>query len=360
MPPLTTLAVFAASVVIGASPPSTQIAPTAPLVSPASVAAAPSNLADMARMLTAVNQPHSLLDMVVANPLLTGSFIAGGIALIVGLLTFFGVMLSLGAATRRMRTELGHAAFQALQEREYSRDEAIRERQHAALEAHRERIATMRRTVYLEAITELVQTQIYIGGLAKVDITKVNIVAGLERFLVAVARVAIVSEQPTALMARSVASLFVVTILKGLKFLAPMVQLKADVAFHEKQYAATQTEIQRILAAMTHFNETLQKDQEVFAALQRSFGYQHDLAAKHTAKTAEANLQLGEAEKLYSAAVKANVKVAATKLDELACAIRTELGLETNVEEFHRQTAELHEQMDAALREIQTDAALPS
>lgn len=215
----------------------------------------------------------------------------------------------------------------------------------------------MRRTVYLDAVADLVHTQTYLGGLAKVDITKVNVGEGLERFLVAVAKVAVVADQSASLKARSLASLFTVTLLKGLGILMPLIKLKGEVAFHDEQYAATQTEIKRVLAAMVHQNETRQQDLAAFAALQRSFEQQQALAATHSGKSVEAKLKLSDGEMQYGVALMTDMKAAAIQLDELACAIRLELGLETNPEAFKQQTAELHKQMDAAIQELQTRAA---
>ena len=57
-------------------------------------------------------------------------------------------------------------------------------------------------------------------------------------------------------------------------------------------------------------------------------------------------------------ALMTDMKLAATTLDELACVIRVELGLEADLEEFQQQTADLHKQLDVAIQELQAgDAA---
>src|SRR2546425_6542052 len=81
------------------------------------------------------SQPTGLVDYVVANPVVAASFIAGSIALVVGLLTVGGVVLSLIYAYKRMKAELSAAEMRGFRDREHSRAEGNADRQHASDEA---------------------------------------------------------------------------------------------------------------------------------------------------------------------------------------------------------------------------------
>ena len=76
----------------------------------------------------------------------------------------------------------------------------------------------MRREVYLDAVAELVKTQLYVGTLAKQDVTKTNIITGLEGFQIAVSKVAVVAEQQTALKARALSARFFKLVIGSMKF----------------------------------------------------------------------------------------------------------------------------------------------
>lgn len=297
-------------------------------------------------------QWRAFSEWAMSNPILGGSLVAGGFALGVGLLTFIGVMISLWAASRRMRSQLHHAAKQSAQERSHSKNEAAQERRHSADEAHIERIATTRRTVYLEAVAELIKAQQYLATLAKIDINKVNIADGFQPFLIAVGRVAVVAELPTALKARALSAMFGEIYMRGLKLLIPIAKDRNDALFHDERYAATQTEIKGLLTAMLAVDNTRADAANRLEVLQGLFNHQQELAREHTEKSIAAKEKLASAEMQYSLVFINEMKVVTTQIDDLACAIRSELGLEANLEEFQRQTAALQERMENALKEI--------
>lgn len=292
---------------------------------------------------------------IASKPLLTASMIAGGVTIFVGFLTFLGVWLSLRAAGKRMTTELSHAADQATQERNHASNQAVSERQHSSNEAHKERIATLRRTVYLEAIPELVKTQMYIGRLAKLDLINSDISTGFEGFLIAVAKVGIVSEQSTALKARAISSLFSSLLFKGIKTLMPTTALKADLDFYEKETAATQTELDRLIVTMKSHTGNSLRDQGAFNLLCKSHERQQERSKELWDKKIEIQKQLSKVQIEYSRNLMIEMRFVAPKLDELNHLIRLELGLESNLEEFQQQTTEIQKQMDTALQELAPD-----
>ena len=226
-----------------------------------------------------------------------------------------------------MRIELEHASAQATIEREQTREQAVLDRQHDANEAHRERITTARRTAYLEAIGELVKTQLFLGGLAKQDLAKLDAATGLGGLLTAVAKISILGEMATIAKSRALISLINQIFFKGLATTLPLTKVKHSIAFNDERYAATQFDIERILSAMKNHNETLVNDKPGFDALQRSFGDQQFAAERYSAESVKARLAFADGEKKYGMELIEEMKIVTNRCDELICAIREELGL---------------------------------
>ncbi|WP_211621200.1 hypothetical protein [Paraburkholderia domus] len=298
---------------------------------PTSAALASSSAVGIANLVAPVATanaapPQGFMHWAMANPVVIAAMIAGGVAFTVGFLTFFGVVLSL----------------------RNSRKESIRDRKHAADEAHRERLATMRREVYLNAVAELVKAQIYVGSLAKQDITKTNIISGLEGFQVAVAKVAVVAEQQTALKARELSSRYASLLLDSMRFLVPMALAKNASADFQRHYDASRAAVDAVLAEMDQLNKTGTPSPIAFSALKRSFDMHSSLAATHSANRDNANKMANAAEIDFAKSLPAKMKAISIELDDLACAIRLELNIETDRAAFGKQTEEIFAKMEAA------------
>ena len=256
-----------------------------------------------------------------------------------------------------MRIELDHASARATIEREQTREQAVLDRQHDANEAHRERITTARRTVYLEAIGELVKTQLFLGGLAKQDLAKLDVATGLGGLLTAVAKISILGEMPTVAKSRALISLINQIFFKGLATTLPLTKVKHSIAFNDERYAATQFDIERILSAMKNHNETLVNDKPGFDALQRSFGDQQFAAERYSAESVKARLAFADGEKKYGMELIEEMKIVTSRCDELLCAIREELGLDTSLDELRQMTITTQQEMAAAMHGLFTKVA---
>jgi hypothetical protein len=258
----------------------------------------------------------------------------------------------LAASEDRMRVELNHASAQATLEREQTREQAALDRKHDADEAHRERITTARRAVYLEAIGELVKTQLFLGSLAKQDLTKLDVATGLGGLMTAVAKVGILGEMATVAKSRALISLINQILFKGLATTLPLTKVKQSIAFNEARYSATQFDIERILSAMKNYNEMRVKDQPKFDALQRSFGDQQFAAERYGAESVKARLAFADGEKKYGMELIEEMKIVTSRCDELICAIREELGLDTSLDELRQMTITTQKEMAAAVKEL--------
>jgi hypothetical protein len=210
----------------------------------------------------------------------------------------------------------------------------------------------MRRTVYLDTVAEVVKAQMFLGGLAGEDVTKLDIGKGLEGLNTAIARVAVVGEQATAAKARDLQLAFTKILFKHLADLRPVHALKLSAIVHRNLYNDARAEINRVLAAMTNFNETAQKDRARFDALQQSFKFyqsqtdQED-AACNAAEAEALRLQTAHGLTLFN-----ETKAMVTLLDDLLCTVRAELGIVTDAAKFRQQTEVLYQEVGAAMRDI--------
>ncbi len=161
------------------TPASAQVIKTgAPALPPVHASGQPQQV-NNAITLTA-SSPTGLADYVVANPIVAASLIAGSTAIVVGLLTLFGVVLSLVYAHKRMKAELSAAEARAFRDRDSSRnqsnadrqhatDEANKERQHAADEASKKRLMEARKGVYITFVDEFMAVLTMFGRLQAID-----------------------------------------------------------------------------------------------------------------------------------------------------------------------------------------------
>lgn len=258
----------------------------------------------------------------------------------------------LDAAEARSKRELDAAEARARKEREHNREQAALERQHAADEARRDRLAQARREIYLQAADEVTKAQLFLAELAKQDLRNLDYSAGMQGFLAAVTKISLIGETPTVLKIRDLNRLVNRQFMKSLGQLAPLGGLSAELEVHVAERTSAQNEIDRLLAAMTHFNETKNPDAEGFAALQRSFqGQQARQGRALQLELAARNAYLA-VQRQHGMVMKEFSKEAMQLLDEIAFAVRAELELETDEAAFRAQTVQMQEEVQQAVDEL--------
>jgi hypothetical protein len=272
---------------------------------------------------------HGFLEWVYANPVVIAALIAGGVAFTVGILTFTGVVISL----------------------RHSRMESRRDREHSADEANKERMATMRREVYLDAVRALVKVQMYVGGLAKQDITKTNIMLGFEDFQIAASKVAVVAEQATALKVRELSSRYAVLALNSIKILVPIAKARLAAQHFGQLYDASNDAAGGVLKEMDQLNK-VGPQPEKFALLKSSFDMHSKFAGQHMADRDNANNLMVKGEFDYADSVRGEIRSIAIELDDLVCAIRQELNIATDREAFRSQTAKTQDKIMSAVDDV--------
>lgn len=272
-------------------------------------------------------------------------FVTALVAVVVGLLTLLGVLLTNRAATRRMKAEIQHAASEALAERRF-----------AAEEARTERLTQARRQVYLDAIEAWSTTQLSLANLGNSEFSSDDTVRILGKISGAVGKVALVAEQNTAIAARELMAQLSSSVIGGLVPLYEQASHFSTLRFYESRLSKSQAEQDRLLALQRSLIEQGGEDQAGLARIQSLFESEMEFA-NHMAKLAQ-----DERKKIFSSGQRYRAHhlewtlSASTQLDTFVCALREELQIATIPEEFFAQTKRLREkiipQLDALMREL--------
>lgn len=181
--------------------------------------------------------------------------------IIASVLTLSGVLISNRSNTTRLVAQLTH-------DRE---------------EKAKERTSSMRREVYLKTTEELVKLNAFLASLPQQDITKSNLGEGFVGFQSASARLQLVAEPKTTLLAMQLSSTYGELFIELTQHLMALGKEKSNIQIADDLYIKANNEVQRILSAMTQQNETGKPDQQVFDALQRSFTFSQEQASKFAA-----------------------------------------------------------------------------
>lgn len=180
--------------------------------------------------------------------------------LIASLITLSGVFLSNLGNTKRLKLQLTHDAN----------------------EKAKERTANLRREVYLRTVEELVKANSHLSSLPQIDVTKTNLADGLQGFFTAAARLQLVAEPKTSLLVSQLSANYGELVFKLMTDLIPVIKAKKDIEIADDFYAKTQIEITRILAEQRKINEYGNTNPKIFDALQHSFKFENELAAKYS------------------------------------------------------------------------------
>lgn len=181
---------------------------------------------------------------------------------IASLLTLGGVLLANRSSTTRLKIQL----------------------EHESQEKAKQRRAELRKEVYLVAAEETVRANAYLASLPNADLSKPDSVTPLQGFFAAAAKLQMVADTKTALHTSQLVGTYGQLLFKILELTRPIQDARFAAQLAKQHYDEAQTEIKRILAAMTALNESGKPNQEQFAGLVKSFEFQRGLADNHAAE----------------------------------------------------------------------------
>lgn len=286
----------------------------------------------------------------------------GNVVFWVSVLSFIGVVLTLwqartrltkelDASEKRLQKQLDASAGEATLERNQSREQAKLDREHAATQAHQERITKARREVYLELISEMMKAQITMSTLPLQDIRSLDINAGFGGLMTATSKIGLLGEMATVRISRELLTLIQETLMRAMVLLVPIDAHKHSRQFHEEQSAAHQSEIDKL---SPEYNELVRKTVSSVrtAQLAKELRYHHVEAETHSKAAISAGVELAKEERKFHALVLAETRSIARKTNELIHSMRTELALDTSLEELHATTEVMYSAAVASLKRL--------
>lgn len=243
------------------------------------------------------------------------------------LLTLLGVMLVNSSNTKRLKLQLAHESE----------------------EKARQRRAELRRDVYLEAAEELVKASSYLASLPRADLSKQEVGSPLQGFFAAAAKLQMVSDTTTAALVSDLVSAYGELLLKIFGLVRPIHSARSSANDAAEQYELCQTEVRRVLAAMTQHNESGSTDAAAFDRLNRSFEFQHAQSEKYAKERSQHTDQAIKLELAFLRAYVPELKNVGLKTMKVMVEVRRELELHSDVDAFTELLETQWKRMDSAL-----------
>ena len=244
-------------------------------------------------------------------------------------LTLAGVMLVNWSNTTRLRIQLAHDSEEKL----------------------RQRRAELRKGVYLTAVEEMVKASSHLASLSQANVSN-DMMAPLQGFFASAAKLQLVADTETAVLVGDLVSTYGELMFGVMALAAPAQTARADAERDRAFYDKSQSEVDRILAAMKQHNESGNVDQKAFERLERSYEFASSQTKKYSSQQSE-NLRHATAHQLnFVRALIPQLKTIGLKTMNVSIQIRRELELDTDPEAMTIQLKAQWQRMDAALENL--------
>lgn len=248
-------------------------------------------------------------------------------------IAFVGVALSNRSNTERLERQLRHDAHEKATERR----------------------ADVRRSAYLDFVEHFAAANIYIGGMSNIEhVDGQNVSDGLKLFHSATAKSQLIAGIETADAISRMVAEHTKFFLKAIAKLAPIQTLRANIKVQSEIYETARADMQRILSAMSAFNEAGKTDRTVFAALNMSFEHQKAIADAATAKRSALYDEVNELHRDYLDFVTTTAGSIMRASAPVMAAMRRELEIDGYAVDFEKRYLQRLAQMEA---EVQAAAA---
>lgn len=230
-----------------------------------------------------------------------------------------------------------------------SRRRLMRQLDHDAAEKRKDRNAGLRRDVYLRAAEEFVRASHRLGSLSQVDPVKTNMADNFQDLFVVAAKLQLISSAATSRLVGELSVTYGEILLNIMHEIQPVHDIQTDITVATDAYERSSAEAKRVLSALTSFNESARTESEIFDALQRSFDFNQTQAEKYSVERLSLMDKRSELHLEFSKGLMVTMKRIAEVQAPVMIAIRRELDLDGNIEEFQAQTMENLARMEAAL-----------
>ena len=251
-------------------------------------------------------------------------------ALLGSMLTLFGVVLTNRHHRVVHRTQLEHESRENDKRRKFEK----------------------RAEVYLAAAGEMVKAQQVLGDLSNLDFSKNNVGTLLSGFTSSANQAALIASDETAEAINEFLTAYFTAFFRLLPLVFPILDAKVDRDIQDRMYEAAQSEVARILATMTHVNETQSYSAVDWDTLNRNLEF-NQVRAKETADLrSKAWDEINRLNVEYLDQVMSHGKLVARAALPALVAIRSDLNISTDIDMYGAQLERRLGLMDHLLREL--------
>lgn len=201
-------------------------------------------------------------------------------------------------------------------------------------EKAKQRRAELRKAVYLEGAEELVKANTVISALPQTDLSKVNAGLELKGFFASMIKLQLVGDPKTARLASGLASSYGEVLGRTLVQVMPIRNAISSLEIQDGFFKEHQTEIKRILAAMTAGNESVKADFENFDVKNRSLEFHKKQSANIEEERKRLRMLYTSLQLDFVQSVASTMKVLMMEFLPLMLELRRELDVGGNYDDF--------------------------
>lgn len=224
--------------------------------------------------------------------------------------------------------------------------------EHESREKDRQRKFESRATVYLDAASEIAGAQRVLGNLANLDFERENPSDLLAGFFSAANQAVLIARDDTAVQVNEFLDAFFVSFFYLLPRLSPLHDAKMDRDIEDDIYHACQSEVNRILATMTHINETHNRDAIDWEALNRNFEFNQARMEEAAERRNRAWEKVNQLNIEFMDEVIGQSKELSRVMLHALVALRSDLDISTDIDRYEKQLEIRIERMDQAIEKF--------
>jgi hypothetical protein len=268
--------------------------------------------------------------MNVISELITKIPIAFWSAIIASILTLSGVLLSNYSNTKRLKLQLNHDSSQK----------------------QIDRTTVLRKEIYLKAVEELNNANNHLASLPQKDPSKENIADGLNGFFSTAAKLQLISEPETTILVNQLVSDYSHLMIRLISAVQPLYKIKIDITTNDTLYNQNLEQQYRVLTELTHLNESGARDDNKFKSLEKSHNFFTQQTNKYAKLREESWSSFNQKNIEFTKTLLTELKVISSKQIPVLIAIRSDLGLKTQIDELESQMMKNQEKTAALLDEF--------
>lgn len=186
----------------------------------------------------------------------------------------------------------------------------------------------------------------------KVDFTKPDAELPIQNLLAVGAQLQLVVSQGTAQLVSELISTYGEMQMKLMLKVMPMHSLRTDIDLRHTQFENAQTEIKRVLALMTQYNESGQRDPAQFERFNRSFEFARQVSQEAADERSAFWDQMNALHRQFMKDLMPELKRLAALQIRLLVELRRELDVGADIEIFARIMQKQMERMERAVSEF--------